>query len=79
MLGHVEVLLSHEHTLAKEVLVNLLAVRLWDKPFRKRLAGHCDDDGMFLHCWEFLALFGESHTMLMFFLGLSKVIARFRG
>jgi len=32
MLGKVEVLLSHEYTLAEEVLVDLLAVCLWNKP-----------------------------------------------
>ena len=46
MLGKVEVLLSHEHALTEEVLVDLLAIGFGDK-----------------HCCEFLALFGESHTM----------------
>jgi hypothetical protein len=32
MLGEVEVLLRNEYTLAKEVLVNLLAISFWDKP-----------------------------------------------
>ena len=30
--GEVVVLLGHEYTLAKEVLVDLLAVGFWDKP-----------------------------------------------
>jgi hypothetical protein len=32
VLGKVEVLLGHEHTLTEEVLVDLLAVGLGDKP-----------------------------------------------
>jgi hypothetical protein len=32
MLGKVEVLLGHEHTLAEEVLVDLLAVGFWNEP-----------------------------------------------
>lgn len=32
MLGKVEVLLGHEHTLTEEVLVDLLAVGLGDEP-----------------------------------------------
>jgi hypothetical protein len=32
MFGEVEVFLGHEDTLTKEVLVDLLAVRLWDEP-----------------------------------------------
>lgn len=32
VLGKVVVLLSHEHTLLEEVLVDLLAIGLWDKP-----------------------------------------------
>jgi hypothetical protein len=35
MLGKVEVLLSHEYTLAEEVLVDLLAVSFGDKPSRE--------------------------------------------
>jgi hypothetical protein len=37
MLGHVVVLLGHEHALAEEVLVDLLTVGLGDKPVRKIL------------------------------------------
>ena len=32
MLWQVEVLLCHEYTLTEEVLVDLLAIGLWDKP-----------------------------------------------
>ena len=32
MLGEVEVLLGHEHTLSEEVLVDLLSIRLGDEP-----------------------------------------------
>ena len=32
MLGLVEVLLGHEHTLSEEVLVDLFAVCLWNEP-----------------------------------------------
>jgi len=32
VLGEVEVLLGHEYTLLEEVLVDLLAISLWDKP-----------------------------------------------
>jgi hypothetical protein len=35
VLSHVEVFLSHEHALAEEVLVDLLAVGLGDKPGTK--------------------------------------------
>ena len=35
MLGQVEVLLRNEHTLTEEVLVDLLAVRLWNQPSSK--------------------------------------------
>ena len=38
MLGEVEVLLGHEHALAKEVLVDLLAVSFRDKPRQEMLA-----------------------------------------
>ena len=38
MLGKVEVLLSHEYTLAEEVLVDLLAVSLGNKPGQEVLA-----------------------------------------
>jgi hypothetical protein len=34
VLGEIEVLLGHEHTLAEDVLVDLLAVGLWDEPAR---------------------------------------------
>jgi hypothetical protein len=66
MLGKVEVLLSHEYTLAEEVLVDLLAVSFGDKPGREALAEHLEDESTVLHCCEFQALFGESHTMLKF-------------
>lgn len=39
MLGKVEVLLSHEYTLAEEVLVDLLAVSFGDKPSRGSVSG----------------------------------------
>ena len=38
MLGKVEVLLSHEYTLAEEVLVDLLAVSFGNKPDQEVLA-----------------------------------------
>jgi hypothetical protein len=38
MLGQVVVLLSHEHTFLKDVLVDLLAIRFWDKHCRELLA-----------------------------------------
>ena len=78
MLGQVEVFLSHEHALTKEVLVDLLSVSFWDKPGLTRLAGSCgkpEDDS---HCCEFLALFGESHTTLKFVWILSKRVVRIR-
>jgi len=37
MFGEVEVFLGHEDTLTKEVLVDLLAVRLWDEHSREFL------------------------------------------
>ena len=38
MLGLVEVLFGNEHTFLKDVLVDLLAIRLWDKHCRELLA-----------------------------------------
>jgi hypothetical protein len=67
MLGKVEVLLSHEYTLAEEVLVDLLAVSFGNKPGQEVLAEQLlEDESVILHCCEFQALFGESHTMLKF-------------
>ena len=40
MLGQIEVFLSHEYTFAKEVLVNLFAISLRDKPSQKMLVCH---------------------------------------
>ena len=76
MLGQVEVFLSHEHTLTKEVLVDLLSISFWDKPGRTRLAGSFNERENILHCCEFLALFGESHTTLKFVSSLSKMVVR---
>lgn len=68
MLGKVVVLLGHEYTLLEEVLVDLLAVGLGDKPAIELVRWSCGNRGrwMVVHCCEFLALFGESHTMLIF-------------
>jgi hypothetical protein len=67
MLGEVEVLLSHEHSLAKEVLVDFLAVCFRDKPGEEMSAEPPDESCILLHCCEFLALFVESHTTLNLF------------
>ena len=40
MLGEVEVLLSHEHPLAEEVLVDLFAICFRNEPGDDELAGH---------------------------------------
>jgi hypothetical protein len=74
MLGKVEVLLSHEYTFAEEVLVDLLAVSLGDKPGREVLVEHLEGESVILHCCEFQALFGESHTMLKFLGWWSDVV-----
>jgi hypothetical protein len=74
MFGKVEVLLCHEHTLAEEVLVDLLAVSFGDKPGQEVLAEQLEDEFRILHCCEFQALFGESHTMLRFLGWWSNVV-----
>jgi hypothetical protein len=76
MLGKVEVLLSHEYTLAEEVLVDLLAVSFGDKPGREVLAEYLENESIILHCCEFQALFGESHTTLKFLGWWSKVVVK---
>lgn len=42
VLWKVVVLLGDEHTLTEEVLVDLLAVGLWDEPIPRRLGWHSD-------------------------------------
>ena len=63
VLGEVEILLSHEHTLAEEVLVDLLAIGLGNEPESKLAYFPGTGEWRGVHCCEFLALFGESHTM----------------
>lgn len=66
VLGKIVVLLGHEYTLLEEVLVDLLAIGLGNKPdmgvSRVTLCSSAGKEDV--HCCEFLALFGESHTML---------------
>lgn len=65
MLGEVEVLLGHEYALLEEVLVDLLAIGLGDKPAAavSVCALAFSVQWVYVHCHEFQALFGESCTM----------------
>lgn len=66
VLWKVVVLLGHEYTLLEEVLVDLLAISLWDEPSTEMLAIAqviLPQGCRYVHCHEFQALFGESCTM----------------
>lgn len=64
MFWAVVVFLGHEHSLSEEILVHLLAVGFGDKP--DSLVSLVIDlsRSKHIHCREFLALFGESRTIL---------------
>lgn len=59
----VVVLLGHEYTFSEEVLVDLLAISLWNKPAFVSIAVDVALFVLHLHCHESQALFGRSCTM----------------